>query len=335
MGSVKDLEVLEGPTEDRMGRGRFHFSDRYSVFDWGEMPQHIPGKGAALCLMGAYFLEKLEDSHYVGLVENGRLVSLDELDGPTSTMEVRLVRVIREPSGERGNYLIPLEWIYRNVLPAGSSVFRRIESGELSLGFDPEPWQVLKEPLYEVSTKLEERDRYLSWEEAQRLAGMSDEEMELAREKVGCLNGLITRELGGTGVMNADGKVELAFTPERELMVVDVLGTPDECRFLWGRTQLSKEFLRQLYRRTDWYREVLEAKKRKSWKSYCSQPPRLDERYIRLASNLYKSLANTITRRGFFDAPPLQEVVKEIDSILLAQEVEKYEGQGKAHSGGK
>jgi len=54
MGSVKDLEIVKKPTKDEMGVGRFHFSDRYSVFDWGEMPDHIPSKGAALCLMGAY-----------------------------------------------------------------------------------------------------------------------------------------------------------------------------------------------------------------------------------------------------------------------------------------
>ncbi|MEM3746657.1 MAG: phosphoribosylaminoimidazolesuccinocarboxamide synthase, partial [Thermoproteota archaeon] len=61
MGSVKDLEVIEKPTRNRMGIGRFHFSDRYSVFDWGEMPDQIEGKGAALCLMGSYCFERLEE----------------------------------------------------------------------------------------------------------------------------------------------------------------------------------------------------------------------------------------------------------------------------------
>ena len=61
------------------GTGRFLFSDRYSVFDWGEMPDHIDGKGAALCLMGAYCFEQLEKkgvkTHYHGLVdENGKAV---------------------------------------------------------------------------------------------------------------------------------------------------------------------------------------------------------------------------------------------------------------------
>ena len=44
MGSVKDLQVIKQATRDVMGVGRFHFSDRYSVFDWGEMPDHIEGK---------------------------------------------------------------------------------------------------------------------------------------------------------------------------------------------------------------------------------------------------------------------------------------------------
>ena len=69
MGSVKDLKVIEKPTPDKMGVGRFHFSDRYSVFDWGEMPDHIDGKGAALCLMGAYSFEWLDAGCYISSLE--------------------------------------------------------------------------------------------------------------------------------------------------------------------------------------------------------------------------------------------------------------------------
>jgi len=61
MGSVKDLEIITKPARDKMGVGRFRFSDRYSVFDWGEMPDLIEGKGAALCVMGAYCFERLEE----------------------------------------------------------------------------------------------------------------------------------------------------------------------------------------------------------------------------------------------------------------------------------
>ncbi len=50
MGSVKDLVVLENPAKNKTGKAQFVFSDRYSVFDWGEMPDHIQAKGASLCI---------------------------------------------------------------------------------------------------------------------------------------------------------------------------------------------------------------------------------------------------------------------------------------------
>jgi phosphoribosylaminoimidazole-succinocarboxamide synthase len=74
MGSVKDLKILKRATPDNPGQARFIFSDRYSVFDWGKMPDHIHYKGAAIALLGAYFFEKLEEidipTHYAGLVED-------------------------------------------------------------------------------------------------------------------------------------------------------------------------------------------------------------------------------------------------------------------------
>jgi phosphoribosylaminoimidazole-succinocarboxamide synthase len=51
------------------------------------MPDHIEGKGAALCLMGAYCFEQLEKlgvkTHYRGLVNSeGKAVRLAELEEP-------------------------------------------------------------------------------------------------------------------------------------------------------------------------------------------------------------------------------------------------------------
>ncbi|TKX76193.1 phosphoribosylaminoimidazolesuccinocarboxamide synthase, partial [Halorubrum sp. SD626R] len=54
MTSVKEFRVDEPATADATGRGRFVFTDAYSVFDWGQMPDAIPHKGASLCAMGAY-----------------------------------------------------------------------------------------------------------------------------------------------------------------------------------------------------------------------------------------------------------------------------------------
>ena len=96
MGSVKDLEIIKQPS-DKTGIGRFHFSDRYSVFDFGEMPDLLENRGKALCILSAHFFELLEKrgigTHYIGLVENGIVKRLDEISDPVSVMEVRLVNV--------------------------------------------------------------------------------------------------------------------------------------------------------------------------------------------------------------------------------------------------
>ncbi|MEK7817609.1 MAG: phosphoribosylaminoimidazolesuccinocarboxamide synthase, partial [Actinomycetota bacterium] len=124
MGSVKDLTVIEPATPNQMGRGRFFFSDRYSVFDWGEMPDQIPHKGESIALLGAYFFERLEDmgipTHYLGLIEDDEPKRLEQLQGPSAIMEVQLLNVI-EPGVRddgydytdfkeaHGCFLIPLE----------------------------------------------------------------------------------------------------------------------------------------------------------------------------------------------------------------------------------
>ena len=340
MGSVKDLEVLVPPTKDESGLGRFHFSDRYSVFDWGEMPDHIPQKGASLCILSAYFFERLEErgirTHYRGVVEDGRPKKLAALSGPSETMEVRLVRVVRPSCAgagydysvfreEKTNLLIPLEVIYRRSLPEGSSVFRRLAEGtltpaELGLVDAPRPGQVLEKPMLDVSTKLEPGDRYLRWAEAGAMAGLSDGEVAALKEAALAIGELIAQEAQKAGLVNEDGKVEFGFDPRRRLMVVDAVGTLDECRFTFGGVPVSKEVARIYYRRTPWYGEIERAKKKggADWKELVGQsPPPLPPRLKDLISMLYCSCANAITGREWFaGTPPLAEIVGEIKETV-------------------
>jgi phosphoribosylaminoimidazole-succinocarboxamide synthase len=53
-GSVKDVYGVPGRDPYV-----FQFSDRYSIFDWGEMPDALPGKGEALAVMGDLFFRHL------------------------------------------------------------------------------------------------------------------------------------------------------------------------------------------------------------------------------------------------------------------------------------
>lgn len=338
MGSVKDLQTLKIPKDDEMGIGRFVFSDRYSVFDWGEMPDHIPNKGAALCLMGAYCFERAEEkgiqTHYRGLVKgDGTLLRIDEIEEPTSMMEVSLVRVIRPIfntgeydysvfTPELKNFLIPLEVIYRNGLPEGSSIFRRLERGDISytdLGLDhyPKSGEKLATPILDVSTKLEEKDRYITWKEAQDMVKLRNEELDEIKRVLSNVNSLITETARKTNLINEDGKMELAYGSNRELMLVDVIGTLDECRFTYNEMHVSKEIARQFYKTTKWYNDVEDAKKIakiqriRDWKKLCrSKPQNLDPELKGIISQIYMSTANAFLEKDVFNSPKLEDVVK-------------------------
>ncbi|RLI45776.1 phosphoribosylaminoimidazolesuccinocarboxamide synthase [Candidatus Bathyarchaeota archaeon] len=349
MGSVKDLEVIKKPTKNEVGIARFHFSDRYSVFDWGEMPDLIEQKGAALCIMSAYCFERLEEkgikTHYRGLVQNGRLVTTDRLKEPCNVMEIDFVNVLHPTSyREAGklkydysmftpnltNFLIPLEIMYRNSLPEGSSVFKRLKKGlkpeDLGLDHYPTPGEKLKEPILDVSTKLEESDRYITWSEAQSIAGLTDEETAEIKAILLEVNDLITKIASKANLTNEDGKVELAFNPQRKLIVVDAVGTLDECRFTYRGFHVSKEIARQYYKKTDWYKDVEKAKKEadakgiKDWKSLCkSQPPRLDPALEKIICNIYKAAANELTGLNLFNVSSLAQIIDEYQKYLCEQ----------------
>lgn len=339
MGSVKDLVVLKKPEGGRTGIGRFIFSDRYSVFDWGEMPDHIKNKGTALCIIGACLFEKLEEmgirTHYLGVVEDGKSKRLSELKGPGNCMEIKLLRVIKPEikenvydysvyQNERSNFLVPLEVVYRNSLPEGSSIFKRLKEASLKLediGLDemPLPGQKLENPILDASTKLEATDRYITWEEAKNIAGLADDEVEEIKRITLLVNELITREARRVALVNEDGKIELGFDEDRNLMLVDVLGTPDECRFTFEDMPVSKEVARIFYRNTDWCKEVEEAKKkdRVGWKKLVrATPPSLPNRLEELISLLYQACCNEITRKRWFATPPLREILLETKEVL-------------------
>jgi phosphoribosylaminoimidazole-succinocarboxamide synthase len=334
MGSVKEIEIIKQPETDKEGEGEFIFSDRYSVFDWGEMPDHIDKKGAALCVLSSYFFYLLEKNsiktHFIGLVEDDKIKKFPELNSYTNRMRVKLLRVLRPEynqqtnsynydiyKNEKKNLLIPLEIIYRNALTEGSSVFNRIKKGEITyreLGLDhePVPGEKFNTPLLDVSTKLEHTDRYISWKEAQMISGLSDENMKKIKDMIIKIDNIITKECNKVGIENIDGKFEFGIDSNGEIIVVDVLGTPDECRFIMDGFHISKEFARILYRKTEWYNEIEQIKKEKGkdWKQFVkSRPEKLPAEVKNLISYMYLSVTNEITGKKFFDVPDLKSVI--------------------------
>jgi len=310
MGSVKNLIIEKEPTANALGIGYFEFTDDYSVFDYGKMPDTIPGKGESLCRVASFNFKQIEKllnikTHFIEQVAPNK-------------MKISLVRVIRDYNALKGekNFLIPLEIIFRNSLPEGSSVFKRLSRGEitpqdLGLADYPKPGTKLEKPIVDFSTKLEEVDRYLKPNEARELAKLTDEEFEKMKEITLSIDAWLTERAESLGLSHEDGKLEFAFDNDRELMVVDVFGTMDENRFSYNGFALSKQILRDYYKTIPWYKELEEAKNSGLEKSKWPSPPKLPQKLIEIVSNLYKGFAELWTGEKIWGVKSLDETIEE------------------------
>ncbi|PSP95966.1 phosphoribosylaminoimidazolesuccinocarboxamide synthase [Halobacteriales archaeon QS_4_62_28] len=342
MTSVKEFRVDESATAETLGRGAFVFTDDYSVFDWGTMPDEIPRKGASLCTMGAFNFELLEENHipthYEGVVVDGTVLDLGEaLDAGAvpEEMAISLTQVPDLPfedgtydydtyhTAADENYLIPLEIVFRNRVPVGSSLRKRTDPADHGLSIDEWPDEAvdLDDPVVEFSTKYEEQDRYLDHDEADEIAGLAGigRLQELAR----AVNHVVTERAADAGLVHEDGKIECLYY-DGEIHVADVVGTFDENRFSYEGQQVSKEVIRQHHKRTQpaWVEAVSDAKARADeasvadWKSLCDgRPEPLDDHVIRAASDLYTAGTNAYIGASVFEAPALDDAIATIQDL--------------------
>jgi len=366
-GSVKN--IFSGKNDETL---YFKFTDRYSIFDWGEMPDLIFEKGCALNMMGYAFFKHLEnpqtwmdlkfklmgshfDSHFLnqlwesevykelvvsGLnhhclgLSNNDYVKLPNLQ-KTTMMEVKKINVLKPTQSSEGydydvyqsrpqGCLLPLEVMFRFGLPTGNSLSKRfLEDTEYlkQYGFTelPDGNKMLNIPLVDFSTKLEKGDRYLTFENARKIAGLSEGEFNELKTLT-ILVGLCLFTLHkDCGLELWDGKIEWAFGGEnqnlktsnssnvnrRKFMLVDSIGL-DEMRLSFNGAKLSKDFLRNVYKQTKWY-EYLEKSKRESqengfdFKVICKEkynavPEKLNSHVLNQVSALYKSYTNSILK---------------------------------------
>ncbi|ATL66199.1 phosphoribosylaminoimidazolesuccinocarboxamide synthase [Nocardia terpenica] len=242
--SSKDLKVLVPPVGGRPGEGIFVFSDRYSVFDFGVMPDEIPGKGAASCAMAVRSFELFEQAdiwtHFLEQVaDNAIRIQLLDVDTDGS----------KGPAGP--GRTIPLQVVYRLALPRESSVHRRAAAGTLDHATVPPygdagaPW--LAEPMVEFTTKYEETDRFIGRAEAARVGGVDPADLAVLTELTTGVARVLERHCAAVGLTLADGKAEFGFDGDRRPILIDHAGTPDENRFYLGATPVCKELLRFLH----------------------------------------------------------------------------------------
>src|SRR5438093_1278507 len=113
----------------------------------------------------------------------------------------------------------------------------------------------------------------------------------------------LNMEVRKRGLIHVDGKKEFAMDDERRLMLVDTFGTADEDRF-WDlevyetgqQVELSKEFVRQYYRKSGYHQALMDA--RTAGKPEPDIPP-LPAEVAKQVSNLYVSLFERLTGEKF------------------------------------
>ena len=224
-GSVKDILGVEGRSPYL-----FCYSDRYSVFDWGAMPDALEGKGQTLAFMADFFLSPFACGNEAPLSRplRPKTARRKTQDAWIATSKVAPVRVLRPPF-EKGEYdyrayqdrplgtLVPLEVIFRFGVPKGSSLLKRASDPaycqSLGLKSTPRQGERFERPILEFSTKLESSDCYLKTENARQMAGLSESEWQRLKESSLNLATHLKGQFDRCEIELWDGKFEWGLCP--------------------------------------------------------------------------------------------------------------------------
>ena len=223
-GKVKDIYELDA---DRL---LFEFTDRISAFDV-ILPSTIPRKGEVLCRFGAYWFETLDTLHH-----------MIEPIWPNKMVVKRL-------------QMIPVECVVRGYLYG--SLYERCVKGEVKLPIQPIQALELPEPVFDPTTKSEEKDMPITKEDVIEKKILSEDEMNSLEERCIKLYLKMKNIASKADFIIADVKFEFGRDRDGSILMADSIG-PDEFR-LWpknsyqpGRDQES--FDKQVVR--DWLIQV-------------------------------------------------------------------------------
>lgn len=282
-GKVRDVFEVDG-------RLLIVSSDRISAFDF-VLPSLIPGKGAVLNRLAAFWFERTRDivpNHVISAAPE----ELPEFRGHAAVLEKRSLLARRLDA-------FPVEAIVRGYL-AGSGWNDYQRSGEIcgvrlppGLRFaDPLP-----EPIFTPTTKAEKgHDESITFSQlADRLGG----------ETAGSIRDLSLRLYASAcaiaqerGVLIADSKFEFGRGADGRLVVIDEIFTPDSSRF-WKRDEyrpgqeppsFDKQYVRNHLLASDWDRR--------------SPPPPLPEEVVRATAAKYAEIFRILTGLPAGDPSP-------------------------------
>ncbi|UCD85947.1 MAG: hypothetical protein JSU92_07075, partial [Deltaproteobacteria bacterium] len=222
-------------------------------------------------------------------------------------------------------------FVFRFGVPRGSSLLDRLQSDPeyyqaLGLSEPPVEGDWLSRPVLEFFSKFEPTDRFLPLETALNFSGLSNPEFARIVEYT-LLIGIFLRDLFARACIELwDGKFE--FAKGRQLMLGDAV-SPDELRLVMDSVQISKEPIRQYYRKygREFCSKISEAKKitqetKKEIKEIMTvelkcRPGRMDKDFKAIMEDMYTSLTAETTGLDIFKkARPLREIIRKISRYV-------------------
>lgn len=254
--------------------------------------------------------------------------------------------------------LLAIEHIFRFGSPAGSAIEQRFRSvmqtgdEELvartleSMGLQEPvvPWGTFSHLLYDCSTKYEDHDRYVDWQEAVHISGIRHEHFSDAIDLLSLCTLLLRKMFSELGFVLWDMKWEAAYD-KGEIIVVDTVDhdsvritsdiTFDGRRFF---AHFNKQAIRDYYRilHPDWHAALGDAKARAEVDSL-ARPfraildegvdngiypavPTLDPAFAAIQSDKYMAVSKGDTRTKIEQLELVQELVR--------RELRYYENRG-------
>jgi phosphoribosylaminoimidazole-succinocarboxamide synthase len=242
-------------------------TDRISAYDW-IMPTPIPGKGAVLTALSAFWFGRTAD-----IVPN----HLVELVGDRA-MLVRRLEMLPIECVARG-YLIGSGW--RDYIDTGEVCGHRLPTGLRQA-------DRLPAPIFTPATKATEgHDINISRVEAAEMVG--DDVLAEAERITLALYARAAERCARAGIILADTKFELGRDPGGDLVLGDEAVTPDSSRLwpaeLWEPGQSPPSFDKQYLR--DWLDEI-------GW-DHASPPPALPPGVVEGTRARYREAHERIT----------------------------------------
>jgi phosphoribosylaminoimidazole-succinocarboxamide synthase len=235
-------------------------SDRVSAFDV-VLDEPVPGKGAVLTQMSAYWFRELADvvpSHFVSADADEIVARVPQLAAHRATLRGRAMLARRTTP-------VPFECVVRGYL-AGSAWKEYRESG--TLAGEPLPPNLVESakldpPIFSPATKAETgHDENVTFTTMREALGATLAD-RLRALSLALYTGAADRAIA-RGIIIADTKFEFGQTADGELLVIDEVLTPDSSRF-WpadryepGRGQPSfdkqplRDYLDSLRRTGSW-----------------------------------------------------------------------------------